>query len=82
MAADAFGHDTESLSARESCLQGDDDTDDPVLRALRAAPWAPISEEELAELEEAYRSTTRWIPADEFMAFVETLRDQQQDVED
>jgi len=45
--------------------------DDPVLAALAAAPFVPLAEEEHAELDEIERSTTRWIPHDEFVAALE-----------
>jgi hypothetical protein len=57
---------------------------DPVLKALRAAPWVQLSEEEeaeLQELEEVMNTTQRWIPASEFMADLETWCAQQAAIE-
>lgn len=80
--SEAFEHSAGSMSARESCLQAQDDTDDPVLRALKAAPRIQLSPEEEAELYERERNAGGWIPAGQFMAFVESLRDEHQDVDD
>ncbi len=44
---------------------------DPVLKALRAAPWAQISEEERAELDELERNAGPTIPGAEFMRDLE-----------
>ncbi len=41
---------------------------DPVLAALAAAPWVPLSADDEATLEEIERSVARWIPAGEFVA--------------
>ena len=58
-----------------------DPENDPVLKALNAAPWAQISEEERAEIEDLARNIGPTISAAEFMAFVETLRHEQENVE-
>ena len=52
------------------CADVPPDTDDPVLRAIAAAPYVPISDEEMAFLDELERSTTRWLSSDEFLAEV------------
>ncbi len=48
---------------------------DPVLAAIDAAPWVPVSEDENALLDDIERSTVRWIPHDTFVAALETTRD-------
>lgn len=48
-----------------------DPENDPVLKALRAAPWVQISAEELAELDELARNIGPTIPYDKFMAALE-----------
>jgi hypothetical protein len=54
----------------EWCAHVPPDCDDPVLRALAAAPYVPVSDEENAFLDEIERTCTERIPHKEFLAMV------------
>ena len=48
---------------------------DPVLAALEAAPWAPLSDEENTLLDDIERSAIRFIPHDAFIAALGSAHD-------
>lgn len=62
---EGFGDPAVEMRSVESSLAREHD---PVLAALEAAPWVPLSASEEAALEEIERNVVHWIPAGEFVA--------------